>query len=188
MRCRLLEGQEAYTSATSGSRSKSSGTRRSASRMPPRREQSESIWSKVFSKGQDEFKGWHALRRFASRSKSQARDVEMQRVQPVGNTLQQPGDWTDAIWNPAARPTLHSGIGRIRRLQRPEHLRTNRSRTGGWRAEAERQRLRDAWGRSEVRPRESFQVYEPQPLALQRRPDSPAIPEPVAQPERGASQ
>jgi hypothetical protein len=154
--------------------------------MPPRRERSESIWSKVFSKDQDESKGWLALRHFASRLDSQARDVEMQRVHPIGSTLHQLRAWAGAARNPAqAGPTLHSGARGTRRLQRPEHLRTNRSRPEGWRAETERQRLRDAWGQLDVRAADTFEIITLQPLTSQPRPDSPVIPEPVAQPNVG---
>jgi hypothetical protein len=173
-------------STTSRSLSRPRGVLRSDFWVPPRRERSESIWSKIFSKDQDESKGWLALRRFASRLNSQARDVEMQRVQPIGSALHQPRDWAGAARNPAqAGPTLHSGTRGTRRLQRPEHLRTNRSRPEGWRAETERQRLRDAWDQLDVRAGETFQTITLQPLASQPRPDSPVIPEPVAQPNVG---
>ncbi len=168
-------------SATSRSRSRSRNTNRSVFQTPPSHERAESIWSKVFSKGQGESKRWPAIRRFASRSRSQAGDVEMQRVQPVGSTVYQPGDWRDTASNPVQPgPALQSSAQRTRRLRRLENLPADRGCTMGWRAEAERQRLRDAWHSMEVRGAEAYLVTPLQQLGSQPRADSQAVAQPNA--------
>jgi hypothetical protein len=127
--CSPKGGMKPAQARSTTSRSRSRSAYQSVSQSPPTLERSGSLWRKVFSKGQDESKGWPALRRFASRSKSQAGDVEMQRVQPDGS----------AAGNPIpAVPTLHNGARHTRRPVRSEHLRTDRSRIEGWRAETER--------------------------------------------------
>jgi hypothetical protein len=167
------------SSTTSGFRSR--GAHRIVSQTSPNVERSQRTWWKIFSKKDEDstFKGWPALRRFASRSKLRAEDVEMQRVQAVRNA-------GGAAGIPAlAGPTLHNGSRGTRRLQRPEHLRTDRSRIEGWRAEAERQRQRDAWDQIGVRV---LAMYEPDstPTAPSQPPIySPGLPEPVAQPNAG---
>jgi hypothetical protein len=171
-----FDKKPAQTQSTSSS-SRPRSTRRNASQTPPRREISESFWWNVFAKmGENSTsKGWLALRHFASRSKSQAGDdIEMQR-QPrnAGNTSGNPVQ---------ADPSLRSGARGTSRLQRPEHLRTDRSRIEGRRAEVERQRAREAWERLEARV---GATYEPDSIpARSSQPPTylPTAPEPIARP------
>ena len=158
------------------SRSRSRSARRNGSQIPPRYERSGGVWWKIFAKKGENptSKAWPALRRFASRSKSQAEDIEM---------LRQPRNAGNASGNPVqGGPNLHNGARHTRRLQRPEHLRTDRSRIEGWRAEMERRRARDAWERLEAQVRAT---YEPDstPAAPSQPPTYlPTAPEPIARP------
>jgi hypothetical protein len=76
-----FDKKPAQTSSTT-SRFRSRGAHRIVSQTPPNVERSQRTWWKIFSKKDEDSasKGWPALRRFASRSKSRAGDVEMQRV------------------------------------------------------------------------------------------------------------
>lgn len=175
-----FDKKPAQTNSTT-SRFRSRGAHRIVSRTPPNVERSQRTWWEIFSKKDEDptSKGWPALRCFASRSKSRAGDVEMQRVQAARNA-------GGAAGIPAlAGPTLRNGSLGTRRLQRPEHLRTDRSRIEGWRAEAERQRQRDVWDQIGV---PVVAMYEPDstPAAHSQPPIySPGLPEPFAQPNAG---
>lgn len=92
----------------------------------------------------------------------------MQRVQPVGNTSHQSGNWTVTPFKPVlVGQTLHGGTRGTRSVQRPENIRSRQSCTERWRAQAG--------------VAEALRVTPPLSLTLLPSPGFVAIPELVAQ-------